>query len=110
MSRDFTVDPDELIAVATRTNNVRDGLFGEVWRDEVVGDGWLDHGAGPDDERLTAAMKAYVRSLRAATSRLADRAERLGDGLRASADTYIHADQTGGGLLPPPDPFDGQGG
>lgn len=103
---DFSGDPDELITVATHANEVSDGLFQTVWRDELVGDDCLDYGSGPDDEHLAAAMSAYRQSLRAATSRLADRAERLGDDLRTSADTYSRSDQTGAGLLPPPDPHD----
>lgn len=100
---DFSGDPDELITVAARANEVSDGLFQTVWTDERVGDDWLDPGSGADDELLAAAMSAYRRSLRAAASRLADRAEWLGDGLRSSADTYTRADQAGGGLLDPQD-------
>jgi len=103
---DFSGDLDELLTVAAQANEVSDGLFQTVWKDELVGDDWLDHGSGPDDEQLAAAMSAYRRSLRAAASRLADRAERLGGGLRAIADTYSHADQASAGLLPRPDLYD----
>lgn len=99
---DFSCDPDELITVAAQANAVSDGLFQTVWKDELVGDDCLDYGSGPDDEQLAAAMSAYRRSLRAATSRLADSAERLGDDLRSSADTYSRVDQAGAGLLPDP--------
>jgi hypothetical protein len=103
---DFSGDPDELITVAAQANEVSDGLFQTVWKDELVGDDWLDHGSGPDDEQLAAAMSAYRQSLRAAASRLADRAERLGDDLRTTADTYSRVDEAAAGRLPRPDQHD----
>lgn len=106
-SHGFEVDPEELITVAERANAVSDGLAHIVWQNELVGEDRLDHGSGPDDEALAAAMNAYRQSLRAAARRLADRAEQLGDGLRNSADAYSRADQAGAGLLHRPDPHEG---
>jgi hypothetical protein len=105
-SNDFSGDPNELFTVAGRATDVSDELSQRVWKDEWVGDHWLEHGYGPDDEQLITAMIEYRRSLRAATSRLADRAERLGEDLRTSANAYSGADQASAGLLPRPDPRD----